>query len=126
MKEKNIGDTLKDNGIEPRQIIFELIDHIAADYIKNITNENKDRKIFLFHLSLTDMSDEEIMTGLKTMVDDPSPLAPNAGKFKKGCIRPPKLKIFNPIKIEHKQTPDQIKATEEARTKFFDKIKGAQ
>lgn len=124
MKAKNIGDTLKDNGIEPRQIIFELIDHIAADYIKNITNENKDKKIFLFHLSLTDISDEEIMTGLKTMVDDSSPLAPNAGKFKKGCIRPPRLKIFTPIQIVHDQSPEEMKATEKAKKRFFSRIKG--
>ena len=126
MKEKDIGEILKEKGIEPRQIIFELIDHIAADYIKNITNENKDKKIFLFHLALAEISDEEIMTGLKTMVDDPSPLAPNAGKFKKGCVRPPRLKIFNPVQIENEQTPAEIKATEDARDRFFEKIKGDQ
>ena len=116
-------EALKEKGITPRRVILDLVNHIAIDYPKRITEEEKVLKIVLWHIGLEDTSQEEIMVGLKSLLNNPSEFPPNCGKFKSGCTLQPKYKIFSP-EIELQLTPEQIKETKKSRKNFFNKLKG--
>ncbi len=115
---KTAQEELKEKGIEPRRIIFDVINCIATDYPRNMTDEDKVSKLVFWHVGLADIPDEGVMSGLKSLLDNPSEFPPNCGKFKEFCktrqqsnlIEGPGEEPYNPI-IDEKE-----------RSKNFSKI----
>ncbi len=82
---KTAQEELKEKGIEPRRIIFDVINCIATDYPRNMNDQEKVSKLVFWHVGLAEVSDEGVKSGLKSLLDNPSEFPPNCGKFKESC-----------------------------------------
>lgn len=105
-------EILKENGIEPRQIIFDVILKIINDSKWKLSHEDVTQKIITWHESLINFDDKRILSGLEFYRNSEYDSIPSIGVFKKGCRR----KEYEPSPTEEKQ-PWELRQSNIAKIK---------
>lgn len=109
---KTTQEILREKGVEPRQIIFHVIQEIINDSKWKLSIEDTQKKIIRWHRELRGFDNDRILSGLKSVNKSEYDSIPTIGVFKKGCRR----KEFKPTPPQ-KQHPWGLRLSNIAKIK---------
>ena len=109
--------------MELRKSVCDAVDILTTNFKYKLDDKEREKLVMCWHLGLDDIKDNVITKAVPEIIKT-CKFMPVPSEFREECIKPPPLELYKREEIEHIQTPEEIEATEKARQRFFDKVKG--